>query len=343
VLELHPGGRTMTDAEAQPIRQALAEAMTAANPKDRWEFAKAWLAGRLAEQALAESDAQGAPYGIPHRSRIDYRMALAIARSAHPSRVLANTRVYRYGRFTEVTIGGQTAYVCVVMMGTEIARFFPEGVQLFAGGHKTVTTADALSNLVTGGYFYHDKRVLYFSAYATTGSHRTGEPARDGAVYPYTSKETIMDLYFATLDGVKVLGPYGKAEIQPQLRARKQLGWPERNVWYIEADSIEQARRQATHRAAQARFYVKRRQWVDCTYGERVSQCYHSPRCGFMRPGQALPFGHWKEGWTGPIRGINQANREVAAWRQADWEATYVLTSNTVRAQVRAWEKASKS
>jgi len=75
--------------------------------------------------------------------------------------------------------------VAVVMMGSEIARFFPEGVQLFACGHKTVTTADALSNLVTGGYFYHDKRVLIFSAYGTTGSQRSGEPHDEATIFPY--------------------------------------------------------------------------------------------------------------------------------------------------------------
>jgi len=184
VLELHPGGRTMTDAEAQPIRQALREAMTTAQPKDRWAFAKAWLADYLATTALAEHDAEGPRgpgYFPPFRSRMDYQMALAIARSAHPSRVLAHTGCYRYGRFTEVTIAGQTAYVCVVMMGTEIARFFPTEVQLFSGGHRSPSTSEALSNLVDGGYFYHDKGVLIFSRYGT-GS-RT--PVGDGQTYSY--------------------------------------------------------------------------------------------------------------------------------------------------------------
>ena len=188
VLELHPGGRTMTETEAAPIRKALAEAMTAANPKDRWAFAKAWLADHLATTALAEHDAagpQGPGYFPPLRSRMDYRMALAIARSAHPSRVLAHTGCYRYGRFTEVTIAGQTAYVCVVMMGTEIARFFPTEVQLFSGGHRSPSTSEALSNLVTGGYFYHDGGKLIFSRYDTTGSQRRGTPVGDGQTYSY--------------------------------------------------------------------------------------------------------------------------------------------------------------
>jgi len=185
VLELHPGGRTMTDAEAQPIRQALREAMTAAQPKDRWAFAKAWLGDYLATVALAEHDEHGGRYRNgytpPIHSRMDYRMALAIARSAHPSRVLAHTGQLRYGRFTAVTIAGQVAYVCVVMMGTEIARFFPTEVQLFSGGHRTTSTSEALSNLVDGGYFYHDKGVLFFSRYGT-GS-RT--PVGDGQTYSY--------------------------------------------------------------------------------------------------------------------------------------------------------------
>ena len=185
VLELHPGGRTMTDAEAQPIRQALREAMTAAQPKDRWAFAKAWLGDYLATVALAEHDEHGARYArgytLPYHSRIDFRMALAIARSAHPKRVLAHTGMLRYGEFREIT----PEYVTVWMMGNCIARFRPEGVQLSACGRTTATTSEALSNLVTGGYFYHDGGVLIFSAYESTGSHRTGTPAPDGAAYPY--------------------------------------------------------------------------------------------------------------------------------------------------------------
>jgi|SRR5215469_1620515 len=182
VLELHPGGRTMTDAEAKPIRQALCAALDEAKPKDAWAFAKAWIEDYLATTALAEHDAQGPQgpgYFPPFRTRMDYRMALAIARSAHPSRVLAHTGCYRYGRFTEVTIAGQTAYVCVVMMGTEIARFFPTEVQLFSGGHRSPSTSEALSNLVTGGYFYHRDRVLWFSSYrpgVDPIEHREGAP-----------------------------------------------------------------------------------------------------------------------------------------------------------------------
>lgn len=180
VLELHPRGRSMTDAEAKPIRQALREAMTAAQPKDRWAFSRAWIEDRLATEAIAESDAQGAPYVIPMRSRIDYRLALAIARSKHPSRVIAITSVYRYAKFTE-----GDGYVDVHLMGSHIARFWPHRVQLWSRGYHTQTTAEALSNLVTGGYFYHDKGVLMFSAYETTGSHRAGHPHREGQPYDY--------------------------------------------------------------------------------------------------------------------------------------------------------------
>ena len=151
-----------------------------------------------------------------------------------------------------------------------------------------------------------------------------------------------MDIYFADLPGVRVLGPYTKDEIQPQLRARRLLGWPERGVLYIEAAHIGQAKEKARRAASRHSFYVKRRLWEPCRFGDRVSQCYHNPRCGQVKPGDGT-FGRWREGWTGPIRGAAQAVREVSAWRTAGWEAEYVLSSATVRAQVRAWEKASKS
>ena len=181
LLELHPTFGQERPEDHQGIISDLAQAMTEANPKDRWSFARTWIADRVAADAVAESDAQGAPYVVPSRSRIDYRLALAIARSKHPSRVLANTAVYRYGRFED-----RGDYVSVTMMGNEIARFTPEGVRLSGCGRPTVTTAEALGNLVTGGYFYHDKGVLIFSRYQSTGSHRTGTPAADGALYPYS-------------------------------------------------------------------------------------------------------------------------------------------------------------
>jgi hypothetical protein len=136
---------------------------------------------------LAEEDKRGAPYVVPSwdaggtQIPVDYAMALAVARSAHPSRVLAVTNVYRYGRFAERGSG----VVTVTLMGNVIAIFRPGAVQLFSCGYRTRTTAEALGNLVTGGYFYHDKGVLMFSAYETTGSHRTGTRAVDGTSYPY--------------------------------------------------------------------------------------------------------------------------------------------------------------
>jgi hypothetical protein len=40
MLEMRPG---MPEAEARPIRAELAAAMSAANPPDRWAFAREWL------------------------------------------------------------------------------------------------------------------------------------------------------------------------------------------------------------------------------------------------------------------------------------------------------------
>jgi hypothetical protein len=190
LLELHPTFGQERPEDHQDVIRDLAQAMTEANPKDRWSFARAWIADRVAADALAESDAHGAPYVIPHRSRIDYRLALAIARSKHPSRVLANTAVYRYGKFTECPPdGSHPGQVNVHMMGNLIAVFTPEGVRLSGCGRPTVTTSEALSNLVTGGYFYHADRKLIFSSYQTTGCGdcgcRSGQPAADGALYPY--------------------------------------------------------------------------------------------------------------------------------------------------------------
>jgi hypothetical protein len=74
-------------------------------------------------------------------------------------------------------------------MGSRIATFHINAVTLYSCGHKTQTTAEALGNLVTGGYFYHDKGELTFSRYESTGCGgcgcRTGTPAADGALYPY--------------------------------------------------------------------------------------------------------------------------------------------------------------
>ena len=201
VLELHPGGRTMTDAESRPWKDGLLAAWKADKPRDKWEHARRWIADKLAADALAEQDAEGPRgpgYFPPFRSRMDYRMALAIARSAHPSRVLAHTAVYRYGRFTESPwcavcgsaelspshVGRERSHdwepsVVVTMMGNRIATFHATGVTLWGCGRPTATTSEALSNLVTGGYFYHRDRVLWFSSYqpgVDPVEHREGAP-----------------------------------------------------------------------------------------------------------------------------------------------------------------------
>jgi hypothetical protein len=60
-----------------------------------------------AERKLTGQDSRGAPYTVPPAG-VTYADALAIARSAHPSRVLANTGGYRYGHFTEQPGGSVT-------------------------------------------------------------------------------------------------------------------------------------------------------------------------------------------------------------------------------------------
>lgn len=40
-------------------------------------------------------------------------------------------------------------------------------------------------------------------------------------------------------------------------------------------------------------FYVKRTRFEPCRYGDRVSTCYHVPRCARLYPGVA--------GWGGPV------------------------------------------
>jgi len=156
---------------------------------------------------LAAEDAHGAPYVIPVSMDIDYRLALAIARSKHPSRVVAITNVYRYARFTETrwcatcaSVERSPSHVAeghftpshefspeveVRLFGQHIATFHTNGVTLWSRGYQTTSTSEALSNLVTGGYFYHDKGQLIFSAYETTGTHRTGQPVAEGGFYPY--------------------------------------------------------------------------------------------------------------------------------------------------------------
>jgi hypothetical protein len=130
-----------------------------------------------AERKLAGHDSRGAPYTVPPAG-VTYADALAIARSAHPSRVLANTAVYRYGRFTE----NADHTVDVHMMGSHIARFWPGTVQLWWRGHVTTSSTEALSNLVTGGYFFADGRVVCFRDYAASEAAR---PTTDGGHHFY--------------------------------------------------------------------------------------------------------------------------------------------------------------
>lgn len=46
LLDMSPEFRKMTTDEAEPVTAALAAAMTEASPKDRWEFARRWIAHR---------------------------------------------------------------------------------------------------------------------------------------------------------------------------------------------------------------------------------------------------------------------------------------------------------
>jgi hypothetical protein len=128
---------------------------------------------------LEQEDLRGAPYR-PLR-RMDYDAALVIARSAHPSRVLTNSLGYRYGRFTEDRCG----IVTVDMMGSRIAEFSPEGVKLSSCGWVTVSTTQALSELVTGGWFYARGRKIYFASYSLMRADREHV---DGTVYPYSHR-----------------------------------------------------------------------------------------------------------------------------------------------------------
>lgn len=46
-----------------------------------------------------------------------------------------------------------------------------------------------------------------------------------------------------------------------------------------------------------------------------------------------------RQGWTGPIRSLKQAQREVEAWQEAGWQACALESTPEIRALVRAWEK----
>jgi len=136
----------------------------------------------VAAADLATEDKHGPPYVVPMGYRLDYAGAVAIARSKHPSRVLANTNGYRFGRFTEVEgIGGTE--VQVHLMGSHIATFTPEGVFLWWRGWVTVSSTEAMNNLCSGGWFYTDKGKIMRRGYGSpSGSERE---AREGDLYPY--------------------------------------------------------------------------------------------------------------------------------------------------------------
>jgi hypothetical protein len=133
------------------------------------------------EAALAGEDERGQPYFIPpawrEGWRMDYAGAVAIARSRHPKRVLANTSGYRYGYFEERADG----VVVVHMMGQHIASFHPNAVELWWRGYVTVTSTEALSNLCEAGSFYAEKRKIIFAPYGG----RSRVPAIDGDSYHY--------------------------------------------------------------------------------------------------------------------------------------------------------------
>lgn len=133
-----------------------------------------------AQDVLAAHDQSGPPYVVPHGASLDYGMAVEIALSKHPSRVLANTNGYRYGRFTFPGTGA----VDVTMMGSHIARFTPAGVQLWSRGYVTVSTTEALSNLVTGAWFYAQNFRIYVARYSAP---REREQFTEGTVFPYQS------------------------------------------------------------------------------------------------------------------------------------------------------------
>jgi hypothetical protein len=139
------------------------------------------VAGRGA--ALAEADRSGAPYIVPPGWRdgwvTDYAGALAIARSDHPSRVLANTNGYRYGHFEERADGAVT----VTMMGSHIATFHPNAVELWWRGHVTVSSTEALGNLCSAGWFYTTGGEIMFRPWDSTADQ--ARPAAEGDSYYY--------------------------------------------------------------------------------------------------------------------------------------------------------------
>jgi hypothetical protein len=145
------------------------------------------------KEVLARMDAHGAPYVIPSwidskRVPTNYGMAVEIALSKHPSRVLANTNGYRYGRFTFPGTGA----VDVTMMGQHIASFTPDHVQLWSRGYVTVSTTEALGNLCDSAWFYARDHKIYCQIYAPGhGIQRDHReiPFTEGETFPYRSEE----------------------------------------------------------------------------------------------------------------------------------------------------------
>jgi hypothetical protein len=137
------------------------------------------------EQRVSDYQREGGPlaggsYAVGSQP-MTYERALEIARGKHPSRVLANTNGYRYGRFTEVHANGS---VRVDMMGSHIASFYPNGVQLWSRGYATPSTTEALGALVTGGWFFTSKGVVMFRSYGVDASPDC-RPLTEGQLFPY--------------------------------------------------------------------------------------------------------------------------------------------------------------
>lgn len=137
--------------------------------------------------ALAEADKAGQPYVIPMGYVLDYAGALAIARSKHPARVVANTNGYRYARFTECPADGRyEGSVNVHMLGEHIARFHVNAVELWWRGHVTVTSTEALSSLCRIGWFFTRGGKIMFRSYAShPGQERE---ATEGDSYHYVKE-----------------------------------------------------------------------------------------------------------------------------------------------------------
>jgi hypothetical protein len=138
---------------------------------------------------LDAADSKGGPYVVPcwhngERVPLTYAMALTVARSAHPSRVLANTNVYRYGRFTECPPDGtHDGMVTVTMFGQHIATFTPDHVQLWSRGYVTVSTTEALGNLCDAAWFYTMAGTIYVRDY---GLHDGADKLfTEGMTFPY--------------------------------------------------------------------------------------------------------------------------------------------------------------